>query len=157
MDGRNRNRISQTKVVKLINIRIQRARGVHFINSQHNRLPTAQQHIGHFLVRSGQTGFNITQKNNDRCVIDCDLRLFAHKIQNLAVGVRLNAARVHQRKTPAIPIRFTVDAVPGNSRRVLYNRKPLTDQFIEQQGLAHIGTPYDGNDGFCHWDTLPSP
>ncbi|MPM52219.1 hypothetical protein SDC9_98976 [bioreactor metagenome] len=148
VDSGDGDGVPQAQIVKLVKIRIYRTGGIHLIHRQNDGLSASQQHVGHLVVGGGEAGLHIGQKDNHRGVINGQLRLLAHKGQDLIVRLGLNAAGVDQGKRAAVPVRLPVNAVAGDARRILHDGEPPTDQLVEQHGLAHIGPTYNGNDGF---------
>ena len=154
MDSRDSDGIPQSQVVELIKVRVRDTGGVHFVHCQHDGLAAAQQHVGHLLVRGGEARADIRQKDDDSGVLDGDLGLIPHEGQDLVVGPGLDTAGVDKGEGPAVPVRLPIDAVPGDARGVLHNGEALSNEFVEQHGLAHIGPAHDGDDGF-HRRSLP--
>ena len=148
VDGGNGDGVAQAQVIKLVKIGVRHAGGVHLVHRQHDGLSAAQQHVGHFMVGGGEARLNIRQKHDNGGVFNGDLGLVPHEFQNLVIRTGLDASGVDEGKLPAVPVGLPVNAVPGDARGILHDRKPLADQLIEQHGLAHIGAAHDGNDGF---------
>ena len=132
VDGGDGDGIAQAQVVELVEIRVRQAGGVHLVHRQNDGLAAAQQHIGHLMVRGSDAGLDVCQKHDDRGVLHGDLRLLAHKAQDLIVGPGLDAAGVHQGEGPAVPVRLPVDAVPGDAGGILHDGQPFSDQLVEQ-------------------------
>ena len=145
VDGGDGDRVAQTQVVELVDVRVHTAHLIHLVHRQHHRLLGAQQHVGHILIGGGQAGLDVAHKDDHRGRLDGDLRLLPHKGQDLVVGARLDAAGVHNVKGAAPPLALGVQAVPGDAGGILYDGKPLTAQLIEQHGLAHVGPAHDRN------------
>ena len=148
VDGGDGDGVSQSQVVELVKVRVRGPGGVHLVHRQHDGLAAAQQHVRHLLVGGGETCTDIRQENDDGGVFNGDLGLVPHEGQDLVIGPGLDAAGVHQDKGPAVPVRLPIDAVPGDPRRVLHDGEALSDELVEQHGLAHIGPAHDGDDGF---------
>ena len=74
--------------------------------------------------------------------------LTSHVGKNLVLAERLDAAGVHQQHGMSKPFAVSVDAVPGDTGRVIDDGEPLADQFVEQGGLAYIRSADDRNDRF---------
>ena len=79
VDSGNGDGIAETKVVKLVKIRIDPAGGVHLIDRQHDGLAGAQQHICDLLIGGRQAGLDIGEENDDIGMADGDLCLLAHE------------------------------------------------------------------------------
>ena len=154
VDGRDSDGIPQSQVVELVKVRVRGAGGVHLVHRQHDGLAAAQQHARHLLVGGGEACTDIRQKDDDGGVVNGDLGLIPHEGQDLVVGPGLDAAGVDKGEGPAVPVRLPIDAVPGDARGVLHNGEALSNEFVEQHGLAHIGPAHDGDDGF-HRRSLP--
>ena len=148
VDGGNGNGVTQAQVIKLVDVRALAL--VHLVHRQHHRLAAPLEHGGNLLVGGGHAGLDVAQEHNDRGVVNGDLGLRAHEGQDLVIRPGLDAAGVDQGELPALPVAFSVDAVPGDAGGVLHDGQPPADDLIEQHGLAHIGAAHDGNDRFRH-------
>ena len=62
-------------------------------------------------------------------------------------GLQLEAAGVDHREVAAVPFAGAIDAVAGRAGEVLDDRHPLTDEPVEERGLADIRAADDGDDG----------
>ena len=102
------------------------------------------------MVGGGEAGLDVAHEDDDRGVLDGDLRLGAHEGQDLVVGARLDTAGVHDIEFAVAPLTLGVQPVPGDAGGILHNGQPLSAQLIEQHGLAHIGAAHDGDDRFRH-------
>ena len=119
------------------------------IDCQHHGLLAPEQHIRNFVIRCGGAGFDVTDHYDHVCGINGDLRLTPHKLQHMAVGLRLDAAGIHQLKVPSVPVALSIEPIPGDTGGILYNGGPTTGQLIKQHGLAHIGSAHDSNQWLC--------
>ena len=150
VDGGHGDGVAQTQVVKLIELRVGGAGGVHLVHCQNDGLFGPLQHSRHLLVGGGHTGFDVRHQDDDRGVVDGDLGLLAHEGQDLVIRIGLDAAGVHQGELPAVPVGLAVNTVPGDAGGVLHNGKTPPDDFVEQHGLAHVGAAHDGDQGLGH-------
>ena len=148
VDGGDGDGIAQTQIIEFIDVRA--AALVHLVDSQDHRLAAALEHGSHLLIGSGHTGLDVAEEHDDRGVVNGDLGLRTHEGQDLIVRPGLDAAGVDEGELPALPVAFSVDAVPGDAGGVLHDGQPPADDLIEQHGLAHIGAAHDGNDRFRH-------
>ena len=131
MDGGYLDGITQAQGVELVDIGVDLSHAVAFVDGQNHRLFGALQHGAHGTVGGGEAHGHIGDHNDDIRRLNGDLRLTAHKLQHLAVGARLDAAGIHQRKGPAVPLAVAVKTVPGDAGRVLHDGCPAAGQFIE--------------------------
>ena len=138
--------IPQPQVVKLVDVRTHAL--VHLVHRQHNGLSRPEEHVGHLLVRGGDAGLNIGEKDDHVRVVYGNLRLLTHKGEDLAVRPGLDAAGVDEGELPPVPVALPIDAVPGDAGGVLHNGDALADEFIKEHGLAHIGPAHDSNHRF---------
>ena len=150
VDGGDGDGVAQAQVIELVEIRVRDAGGVHLVDGQDDGLAGAQQHRGHLLVRRGKARADVAEEDNDGGVLNGDLRLLAHEIQNLAVAPGLDAAGIDEGELPAAPVALAVDAVPGDAGGILHDGKALAGDLVEEHGLAHVGAAHDGDDGFGH-------
>ena len=100
------------------------------------------------VIGGGHAGLDVDDEDDDRRVVDGDLRLRAHERENLVVGARRDAAGVDERKFAAAPLALAVDAVARDARRILDDGEPLADELIKQHGLADIRPSNDRNQRF---------
>ena len=145
VDGGDRHRVAQPQVVELVEVRVKGAGGVHLVHRQHDGLAAALEHIGDLLVGGGQAGLDVGDENNDVGVVNGDLRLLPHESEDLAVGVGLDTAGVHQTEFAPHPLAFAVDTVTGDAGGVLHDGQPPPDDLVEQHGLTHIGASHNSN------------
>ena len=150
VDGRDGDGVAQTQVIELVHVWVGGANAVGLVHRQHHRLLGAQEQIGHVLVGGGDAGADVAHQDDDVGVVNGDLRLAAHELQNFIVVPGLDAAGVHDGELPAIPVAVGVEPVTGDARGVLHDGQAFACQFIEQHGLAHVGASYDGYHRFCH-------
>ena len=75
---RNRNRIADSQIVKLIYVISKFCHAVHFIYSQHNRFSGFAEHICHLGIRIYQSLTHIYDKHDHICGGNGDLRLLPH-------------------------------------------------------------------------------
>ena len=147
--------VAQAEIVEFVKFRRDGAEGIAFIDAQHHRLAAFLQQMGDFGVVGGHAGFQIHYKEDDVGGIDGDLGLHAHLAQQQVVGLRFDAAGIHQHEFPAAPFAGGVDAVPGDAGGILHDGKPLAGEFIEQGGFTDIG-PADHRDQWLgHIVSLP--
>ena len=154
VDGGDGDGVAQTEIVELVEIGVHRAGGVHLVHRQHDGLAAALEHAGHLLVRGGEAGLDVRDEDDDIGVVDGDLGLLPHEGEDLVVGVGLDTAGVHQTELPAGPLALAVDTVAGDAGGILHNGQALSDELIEQHGLAHVGAAHNGDQRFCHKFTL---
>ena len=142
--------IAQTQGVKLVHVRVDCAGGVALVDGQGNGLARPLQNGRHSGVGGRQAHLDVGYHNDSVGQLDADLRLAAHKLEDLVVCPRLDAAGVHEVKGAAAPLAGPIDPVPGDPRRIFHNGSPPAGQFIEEHRLAHIGTADNGHQRFRH-------
>ena len=154
MDGGDGDGIAQSQIVELIKHRVRFAHRVGLVDGQHHRLLGAQQHIGHVLIGGGDTGADVAHQHDHIGVLDGQFRLIAHELQDLAVGIGLNAAGVHDGEGASAPLTVGVKAVARDAGGVLHDGQALPGQTVKQHGLSHVGAAHNGNDRL-HINSLP--
>ena len=154
VDGGDLKGVPQAQTVELINVRIHSAHRVAFVHSQGHRLPGPLQNRGNGTVRSCEAHLYVRHHDDGVRQLDANLCLAAHELENLTVCPRLNAAGIHQVKGTAPPLAGAVNPVPGHAWGVLHNGGPLTGQFIEEHGFAHIGAANNGHQRSWHMESL---
>ena len=95
---RYRYRITDTKVVELIDVIAKFRRIVYFIDRQNNRFSRFTQHIRHLGIRIGHTLTHIYDKQDHIRRRDRDLRLLTHLGQDNILRIRLDTASIDQGK-----------------------------------------------------------
>ena len=153
VDGRGFEQIPDTQGVKFVYVRIGRADGITFVDSQSDRLAGFAQHGGDVLIGSGHAGAHIRDHDNGVRQFNADLCLAAHEFEHFTAGTGLNAAGVHQIKFPVAPLALAVDPVPGDTGCILHDGGALTGELIKEHGLSDVGPPNNGYEGFCHGRT----
>ena len=147
MNGRYRNRITQTQVIEFVEFRWNITDVIYFIYTKNNRFVALQQHSCNVGVGCSNAGFQVGNQNDHIGAVDCQLSLTAHLGQNDVIGIWLDTTGISQHNFLISPLTWSIDTVTGNARSVFYDRQSLTDQFIEQCGLTNVWTSYDCN----HW------
>jgi hypothetical protein len=69
-------------------------------------------------------------------------------LENLAIRLWLDPARIDESKRSPAPIRIRVQAVASYPGHVLNNREPPTGKLIKQSGLPYIRPPDYRDDWF---------
>ena len=131
MQRGNRERIPEAEIVELIEFRGRLADAVHLVDAEHDRLAGLLQHVRNVHVICGHAGAQVGHEDDDIRALNRKLRLTAHLFEHMVVGLGLDTARVHDHEGLAAPFRFCVDAISGDAGRVLHDRKPLPDEFVE--------------------------
>ena len=147
----NAERLAQTEVVELVKFR----RGIARLDSQHERLARAQQHGRNVLVGGGNARAQVGDEDDNIRVRNRRFRLKAHELQDFVIVGRLDAAGVDYGEVAAAPVAVRVQAVTGNTRRVLDDGQALACQTVEKLRFADVRTAHDRNDRFCHRFSLP--
>ena len=74
----DRIRITDTEVIKLIDVCHALLKIVYLINNKHDRLVGTPQHVRHLRICIDQSLLAVYHKHNNVCRIDRDLRLIPH-------------------------------------------------------------------------------
>ncbi len=155
MNGRDRDGVSEAQVVEFVEVGREFARGVALIDAEDDGLSALLEHGGHLEVCCDHAVPDVRDEDDDFGAVDGQLGLTAHLGQDDVIGMGLDAAGVHQQHGVAQPLTVPVDAVPGDAGRVVHDGEALTDEFVEQGGLAHVRPAHNGHDRFCHVHTPP--
>ena len=148
VDGGGGDGVAQSQGVELIHAKVGGAGGVGLVHRQHHGLLGAQQHVGHVLIRRGDAGAQVGHKDDDRGLVDGDLRLLPHEEQDLAVGGGLDAAGVHHIEFAPAPLALGIEPISGDAGGVLHNGEALPHQAVKEHGFAHVGSSNDGYQRF---------
>ena len=133
VNGGNLDRVPQTKVIKLIEIRRRLAHRVALVDAENDRTAALEQHRRNVGVRRHQAGADVRHQYNHIGRIDGQLRLRTHLRKDHIAGARLNTAGIHQRKFAPFPLAVSIDPVARDARRIVHNRQALADQLIKQR------------------------
>ena len=153
VDGGGLKQVADAETVKFVHIGIHGADGVALVHGERNGLAGLPQHGGHVLIGGGDAGMHVHHHDNGVGQLNADFRLTAHEFEHFAVRTRLDAAGIHQGEGAPAPFAAAVNPVPGDAGGVLYDGGALPCEFIEKHGFAHIGSPDDGDQRFCHGNT----
>ena len=105
--------IAQTQGVKLVHVRVDCAGGVALVDGQGNGLARPLQNGRHSGVGGRQAHLDVGYHNDSVGQLDADLRLAAHKLEDLVVRPRLDAAGVHEVKRCGRATRRSRRSGPG--------------------------------------------
>ena len=147
---RDRNRFSDTKIIKFIDIHHKFLNAIYFINNKDNRLTATSKHICYFCIGINQPLMNICDKDNNISCINCDLSLFSHLRKDDVTAVRLNTACIDHGKCLVQPCHICINSVSCNARCIFYNRNLLTCQRIKQCGFTYIRSAHYRYYRFAH-------
>ena len=123
------------------------ARVVGLVDDEEHRLRGAPQAIGDVMVERRDAGRGVDDEEDDVGLLDGDAGLVLDPLLDLRAGLELEAAGVDHREVAAAPVGGAVDAVAGRAGQILDDRDPLTDETVEQRGLADVRAADDGDDG----------
>ena len=151
----NAERLAQTEVVELVKFRRGIARLVTLVDRENDRLARAQQHGRNVLVGGGNARAQVGDEDDYIRVRNRRFRLKAHELQDFVIVGRLDAAGVDYGEVAAAPVAVRVQAVTGNTRRVLDDGQALACQTVEKLRFADVRTAHNRNDRFCHRFSLP--
>ena len=155
VDGGDGDRVAETEVIELVELGIGGAGGVHLVHGEHDRLFRPLQHVRDLLIGGGHAGLDVDDEDDDRRVVDGDLRLLAHERRESGLSVLGSMPPVSTRvKVRPFQSALAVDAVARHAGRVLHDGKAAADELVKEHGLAHVGAAHDGDDGFRHKKSL---
>ena len=120
---------------------------IHLVHGHEHRSFAAAQQVGDLALLGQQP--RLTIHDPEDCVGDLDggLCLGLDRQIDVAVGLGVEACRIHQQDPAGPHLDLLGDAVPSQSRRILDQDPPMTGKAVKERGLAHIGAPDDGDDG----------
>ena len=147
---RNRKRFSNAQIIKLIHIHLLALVIIHFIDSKNHRAATLSQHIRHLRIRVCHSLPDIRDKNNHIRRINGDLRLFPHLGKDDILAVRFNSSGINNGKISVQPGNICINAVPGHTRRILYNGYHLAGQRVKQGRFPYIRSPHNSHNRLAH-------
>ena len=134
----DRDRFSDSKIVKLIYVHHIFLVAVYLVNYKTYRLAAAAEHVCYLSIRIHKTLAYICDKNDHVCRINGDLCLLSHSGEDDITAVRLDSACIDQGECPVKPCDICVNPVTGYSRCILYYGNIITCQSIKQSGLTYI-------------------
>ena len=117
---RNRNWLSDSKIIKFIYIHHIFLMTVYFINYKAYRFSAAAKHICHFCIGVHKPLTHICDKNDHICCINGNLRLFSHSGKNDIAAVRLDTSCIDQGKCSVKPCNICIDPVTCHAWCILY-------------------------------------
>ena len=148
--------IAQTERIEVIN-GVVHALMIDFIDDQNDRLVAFAQHGGDILVVCRQSGASVGKKENDVTGVDGDFRLTAHLLEQDVVRARLDSAGIDEREFVVEPFTVCVNAVTGDTGRILYDGDTASRDFVEKGRFADVRATDDRNKGLCHGDYSSVP
>ena len=155
---RDRPRITDSQIIKLIDIRHVFLEAVYFVDYQNHRLVGTAQHIRYLGICIHQSLLDIYHKQNHVRRVDGDLCLLPHLGQNDVPGIRLDTAGINQGKIFIQPRNVRINTVSCNARCILYDGDHLSRQCVEQCRFSDIGSANYCNDWLsfsCHICSFP--
>ncbi len=155
VDGGHAHRVPHAQVVEFIKFRRRLSRSVQFVDAQNHRFFGALEQRRHVLIRRGDAGTHVDDKDNHIGGVDGDHGLSPHKFQNLVVGLGLDAPGIDELKDPTSPFPFGINPVPRDAGGILHNGLFPANQPVKEHGFAHIGPAHDCNNWFSHTKTIP--
>ena len=157
MHRRNGIRIAQPQIIELVNFHRGISQLIALVDGKYNGFSALQQQIGNSAVVCGYAAVHICYQNNYVCTFDGKFRLPPHLRQDFITGIRLNTAGIHHHEGTAPPFTLCINTIPCDTRGILHNGKPLSDQLIKQRRLSHIWAAYHCNNWQCHGQFPPFP
>ena len=155
---RDRPRITDSQIIKLIDIRHVFLEAVYFVDHQNHRLVGTAQHIRYLGICIHQSLLDIYHKQNHVRCVDGDLCLLPHLGQDDVPGIRLDTAGINQGKIFIQPRNVRINTVSRNARCILYDGDHLSRQCVKQCRFSDIGSANYCNDWLsfsCHICSFP--
>lgn len=114
---------------------------VALVDAQNHRLAAFLQHMGNVGVIGGHTAFQVHHKDDHIGGVNGDLCLHPHFGKHHIIGLRLNAAGIHQHKFPSAPFAGGVNAVTGHTgvSSTMESRCPVS--LLNSVDLPTFGRP----------------
>ena len=153
--GRDGNRVTEPKRIEIVN-QCFTLKAIDLVDRQNHRFFRPPQKPRDLLIRSCQSCPPIDEKEDDICLLHCQLCLRTHRTQDMVALIELDAAGVNDRKLMVQPLRIQIDAVTRHARHIVDNGDTLLADLIEQCRLPDIGASDHGHNGFAHDDSLLS-
>ena len=150
---RNRERLTQAQIVKLINVKLLLGR-IGLVYSQHNRLAAFAQNPGNVGVLLHNAAARIAHKQNNICLFNGNFRLLADGNSNRVAVHNLNTAGINHHKLVVQPVALGVKAVARYARGVFNNGNAAVCKNIKQCRFADIRPANNGNYRFTHSTNL---
>ncbi|CCZ60868.1 predicted dithiol-disulfide isomerase involved in polyketide biosynthesis [Hungatella hathewayi CAG:224] len=117
----NRNRITDTEIIKLVYIVAELFKAVHLIDSQYDRFLGLAKHVGNLGIRVHQSLAHVHDKDDDIRGRDGNLRLLSHLGQDDVTAVRFDSACVDQGEILVQPRTVGINSVSRHPRCILNN------------------------------------
>ncbi|MEJ7697751.1 MAG: hypothetical protein WKF78_14315 [Candidatus Limnocylindrales bacterium] len=119
---------------------------VRLVDGDDDRRGRAPQEGRRLVVRRREPRGGIDHEQDDIRLADGQAGLLLHACLDRIVGIRLQAARVHDDEPAAVPLRVTVQAVTGRPGTVLHDRLARAEDPVEERALADVRPTDDGDD-----------
>ena len=119
--SRDRHRISDSKIIKLIDVRHIFFKIIYLVYYKDDRLSGTPEHIRHFRIRIYKALSYVSDKNDHICSLDCNLCLFPHLGEYHVFTVRLDTSGVDHSKFFIQPCHVRIDPVSCDSRRIFHD------------------------------------
>ena len=123
--------------------------GVDLVDDQEDSLAGPSQEPGKFLVGSGDGSAAVDDEEDERRMIDCNLRLFEDLSRDLGFLAGNDAAGVDNLEGSPVPSSRAIDAIAGDAGLIGNDRSALADEAVEERRLANIGPADDGDQRKC--------
>ena len=104
--------------------------------------------LGDRLVDRRQTFTRINEKEDNVSSVHCDLRFGRYRLGEVCISEGSEASGIHKVAWDTGEIAWGRDPVAGDSGLVMHDGNGATCQPVEESGLSHIGTSYEGDYGF---------
>ncbi len=125
--------------------------GVINLVDQNKQRFSRSAHLGDdFLILRSQTLLTIAHKQDEVGIGNRNIRLQFDLEFDFIVGGEIDSAGINHHEWFSKPLGPAEHPVSCHSRRIVYNRSAFFDDFVEQGGLADIGSSDDGDLGNGH-------
>src|SRR5215467_406930 len=108
-------------------------RRIDFIDDQENGFACASQETGKLLIGGCDAGSTIYDKEDERGVVDSDLRLLEDTDGDLTLFTGNDATLIDDLVSTPVPGDGSIDSIARDSGLNADDRAPLADQTIEQR------------------------
>ena len=146
VNGRNRERVTESEIVELIHIHRHLAQGVALVDGENDGLAGFLEHIRDGIIIRRHARTHVAHEDDNIRMGDGNLRLLAHEREHLVVLLGLDTAGINDHELVSAPLALGIDAVAGHAGGILHDGDTRTDELVEKCGLADIRSAHNGYD-----------
>ncbi len=122
---------------------------VNLVDRHQNGLATPAQALGGLAVERRDTFLNVDYQHDHVGRGDGQFHLlqggFGNRVRGFFTAEQADAAGIHQREGPSLPLRLGADAVARDAGLIVDDGDAPPGDAVEEGGLADIWAAYDGN------------